>query len=146
MPDGDDDESDEDERDAEEEYDDFVAEDDENEDSEVRSPTSSKRRSLADGNRSPGKRRKLDPDVRSPSLSVAPCSDLAQRPSRISSDQADAYRRQVDRHYSSGYWHAQSTAGTVYILATVLDRADNDLLWCVLPPLHTHTLTWLPQG
>lgn len=28
--------------------------------------------------------------------------------------------------------HGQSASGTVYILATVLERVDNDLLWFVL--------------
>lgn len=32
----------------------------------------------------------------------------------------------------SGTWHGQSASGTIYILATVLERVDNDLLWCVL--------------
>ncbi|KAI0035725.1 CDC45-like protein [Vararia minispora EC-137] len=83
---------------------------------ETRSSRPGKRQSLADGNGSPGKRRKLD----------------KAHPNRISRGQADAYRRQVEKHYSSGYWHAQSTSGTVYILATVLERVDNDLLWLAI--------------
>lgn len=31
----------------------------------------------------------------------------------------------------SGTWYGQSASGTVYILATVLERVDNDLLWYV---------------
>lgn len=30
----------------------------------------------------------------------------------------------------TGTWYGQSAASTVYILATVLERVDNDLLWC----------------
>jgi cell division control protein 45 len=33
----------------------------------------------------------------------------------------------------SGSWHGQSASGTVYILANILERADNDLLWFVIP-------------
>jgi cell division control protein 45 len=29
----------------------------------------------------------------------------------------------------SGTWYGQSAAGIVYILATALERVDNDLLW-----------------
>ena len=29
----------------------------------------------------------------------------------------------------TGTWYGQSAASTVYILATVLERVDNDLLW-----------------
>ena len=31
----------------------------------------------------------------------------------------------------SGTWYGQSASGTIYILATVLERVDNDLLWYV---------------
>ncbi len=38
----------------------------------------------------------------------------------------------------SGTWHGQSASGTIYVLATVLERVDNDLLWFAffLPALH----------
>lgn len=32
----------------------------------------------------------------------------------------------------SGTWHGQSASGTVYLLATVLERVDNDLLWLAI--------------
>ena len=38
----------------------------------------------------------------------------------------------IDKHYMSGTWHGQAASGTIYILATVLDRVDNDLLWYVI--------------
>lgn len=39
----------------------------------------------------------------------------------------------VHKYYNMGSYHGQSAAGTIYILATVLERVDNDLLWCVGP-------------
>ena len=49
----------------------------------------------------------------------------------------------IDKHYMSGTWHGQAASGTIYILATVLDRVDNDLLWCVctLLPLGLNLVT-----
>jgi cell division control protein 45 len=35
----------------------------------------------------------------------------------------------IDKHYNSGRWYGQSASGTIYVLATILKRADNDLLW-----------------
>ena len=42
------------------------------------------------------------------------------------------YAARLEKHYMSGTWYGQSATGTVYLLATVLERTDNDLLWCVL--------------
>jgi len=42
----------------------------------------------------------------------------------------------IAKHYEGGTYHRQSAAGTIYILATVLERVDNDLLWCVNSALH----------
>lgn len=39
------------------------------------------------------------------------------------------YAAQLEKHYMSGTWYGQSASGTIYILATVLERVDNDLLW-----------------
>lgn len=41
------------------------------------------------------------------------------------------YAAQLEKHYMSGTWYGQSASGTIYILATVLERVDNDLLWYV---------------
>ncbi|TFY70536.1 hypothetical protein EVG20_g2468 [Dentipellis fragilis] len=90
-------------------------EDEEVEDYEGGSP-SGKRRSLGDGGRSPGKRRRIDPN----------------RPHRISREQRDEYHALLDRHYMSGTWYGQGAAGTVYILATVMERVDNELLWLAI--------------
>ncbi|KAJ7118712.1 CDC45 family [Mycena epipterygia] len=58
-----------------------------------------KRRSLGDGERTAGKRQRVDKEK---------------------------------KHYMAGTWHGQSAAGTIYILATVLERVDNDLLWLAI--------------
>jgi cell division control protein 45 len=35
----------------------------------------------------------------------------------------------LDKYYMSGTSCGQSAAGIVYVLATTLERVDNDLLW-----------------
>jgi cell division control protein 45 len=47
----------------------------------------------------------------------------------MSRDKRDEYQERLNKHYMSGNWHGQSTSGTIYILANVLERVDNDLLW-----------------
>lgn len=47
-------------------------------------------------------------------------------------DQRDEYNARLEKYWSHGTMHGQSASGTVYILATVLERVDNDLLWFVL--------------
>lgn len=37
----------------------------------------------------------------------------------------------MQKHYGAGLWHGQSAASTIYILSTLLERVDIDLLWCV---------------
>ncbi|KAI0065481.1 CDC45-like protein [Artomyces pyxidatus] len=92
-----------------------LPEDQEEDDEYEAGSASGKRRSLGEG-RSPGKRRRLDAD----------------RPPRISREQRDQYHARLDKHYLSGTWFGQSAAGTVYILATVLERVDNNLLWLAI--------------
>lgn len=41
----------------------------------------------------------------------------------------DAHIERVNRYYHAGTSYGMSIALTVYLLATVLERADNDLLW-----------------
>lgn len=41
----------------------------------------------------------------------------------------EAHYDRVQRYYESGTHYGMSVAQTVYLLATVLERADNDLLW-----------------
>ncbi|EIN07749.1 CDC45-like protein [Punctularia strigosozonata HHB-11173 SS5] len=82
--------------------------------SEEGTPTR-KRKSPADTSRR--KRQKLDdPD----------------RPKRMTRDERDLYSARLQKHYMTGTWFGQSAAGTMYILATVLERVDNDLLWLAI--------------
>ncbi|KAG9318325.1 CDC45 family [Chiua virens] len=54
---------------------------------------------------------------------------LDNEPSRMSHEQRAKYQAVVEKHYASGSWYSQSASATIYILATVLERADCDLLW-----------------
>ncbi|KIM87549.1 hypothetical protein PILCRDRAFT_85952 [Piloderma croceum F 1598] len=54
------------------------------------------------------------------------------RPQRMSRDQREVYRARIAKHYTSGTSYGQSASGTIYILATVLERVDNDLLWLAI--------------
>lgn len=49
----------------------------------------------------------------------------------MSGNERERHLARIAKHYESGTYHRQSAAGTVYILATVLERVDNDLLWYV---------------
>ncbi|KAL1944584.1 hypothetical protein VTO73DRAFT_3014 [Trametes versicolor] len=112
-------EEDSDEEDSDEDEDEEAEEDgednedgDEYEDGDA-SP-SRKRRSLGEGGRKQGKRRKVD------------------QPNRISREERAQHENKLIKYYRSGTWHGQSAAGTMYILATVLERVDNDLLWLAI--------------
>ncbi|KDR81482.1 hypothetical protein GALMADRAFT_89457 [Galerina marginata CBS 339.88] len=71
------------------------------------------------GRNSPRKRRRTDDGV---GLS---------RP-RISPEEYEGYQKRLHRYYSTGTSHGQSAASTIYILATLLGRADNDFLWLAI--------------
>ncbi|KAH9945982.1 CDC45-like protein [Epithele typhae] len=90
-------------------------EEDEDDDEDGASSASSprKRRSSNDGGRR-GKRRKLD------------------QPNRISREEREQHEHRLIKYYRSGTWYGQSASGTMYILATVLERVDNDLLWLAI--------------
>jgi cell division control protein 45 len=97
---------------------------------------SRKRGSLGDnGGGGRGKRRRL---LREVLHLISYCCHgsliiFPQRPKRMSRDQRDEYQAILDRHYQSGNWHGQSASGTIYVLANVMERVDNDLLWyCTL--------------
>ncbi|KZT11286.1 CDC45-like protein [Laetiporus sulphureus 93-53] len=108
-------EPDSDEEDSELEYDreSELEDNEEEEEFESESP-SGKRRSLGSGGKS-GKRRRIE-----------------RRPARMSREERDEYSSKLEKHYMSGTWHGQSASGTIYILATVLERVDNDLLWLAI--------------
>ncbi|KAH0830455.1 CDC45 family [Lanmaoa asiatica] len=57
---------------------------------------------------------------------------LDNEPSRMSREQRVTYQAVVQKHYASGSWYSQSASATIYILATVLERADCDLLWLAI--------------
>jgi cell division control protein 45 len=44
-------------------------------------------------------------------------------------DERDSYSARLNKYYLAGTWHGQAASGTVYILATALERVDNELLW-----------------
>lgn len=50
----------------------------------------------------------------------------------MSRNERDRHSAQLEKHYMAGTWYGHSAAGTIYLLATVLERVDNDLLWCVI--------------
>ncbi|TCD66689.1 hypothetical protein EIP91_001043 [Steccherinum ochraceum] len=99
--------------DEDSDLDDEDEEPEEEEDEYEEGTSSGKRRSLGEGRASP-KRRKVD------------------RSNRISRDDRARYAARLEKHYMSGTWHGQSASGTIYILATVLERVDNDLLWLAI--------------
>ncbi|KAG1819591.1 CDC45 family [Suillus subaureus] len=76
---------------------------------------SGKRRSLGDGDRSQEKRRKLD-----------------DQSTRLSREQRETHHKLIAKYYGSGSWYGQSASATMYILATVLERVDCDLLWLAI--------------
>jgi cell division control protein 45 len=47
----------------------------------------------------------------------------------MSREQREQYAARLEKHYMAGTWYGQSASGTIYILATVLERVDNELLW-----------------
>ncbi|KAJ8093268.1 DNA replication initiation factor cdc45 [Marasmius tenuissimus] len=74
-----------------------------------------KRRSIGEGERASKKRRR-DED----------------RPRRMTRDERDEHLARLEKHYMAGTWHGQSSSGTIYILATAMERVDNDLLWLAI--------------
>ncbi|KAJ7168247.1 CDC45-like protein [Mycena crocata] len=108
LPDSDDDNSDSD-------SDEPPIDDDDDEEEEYEQ-NGGKRRSLGDGDRAAGKRQRVD----------------KEQPRRMTRDEHDTYSARLEKHYMAGTWHGQSAAGTIYILATVLERVDNELLWLAI--------------
>ncbi|KAF7338690.1 Cell division control protein 45 [Mycena venus] len=108
LPDSDDDSSDsEDEEERPRDDDDDEQEYEQN---------AGKRRSLGEGDRTPGKRQRVD----------------KERPRRMTRDEHEIYSARLEKHYMGGTWHGQSAAGTIYVLATILERVDNELLWLAI--------------
>ena len=64
-------------------------------------------------------------------LSLVP--DTADiQPRRLPEAVREAHYDRVQRYYEAGTHYGMSVAQTVYLLATVLERADNDLLWLAI--------------
>ncbi|KAJ6500517.1 CDC45-like protein [Mycena sanguinolenta] len=89
---------------------------DDDDDEEEYEQNAGKRRSLGEGDRAPGKRQRVDKD----------------RPRRMTRDEHASYSARLEKHYMGGTWHGQSAACTIYVLATVLERVDNELLWLAI--------------
>ncbi|WWC73512.1 uncharacterized protein I206_107483 [Kwoniella pini CBS 10737] len=51
------------------------------------------------------------------------------RPRRLPRAVREAHHERIQRYYNAGTSYGQSVALTIYLLATVLERADNDILW-----------------
>ena len=66
----------------------------------------------------------------------------------MSLDEREEHLRQLDKYYMSGTSYGQSASGTIYVLASALERADNDLLWyvdCHAPGVYTPIAIGLPS-
>ncbi|ORY34922.1 CDC45 family [Naematelia encephala] len=112
----DDDSDDEDDEEAEEDGEDLGDDDDEEEEEGSAGPSRKRPREGPDGVKK--KRRKEDDDD--------------DKPRRLPRAVRDAHYDRIQRYYESGTSWGMSVAQTIYLLATVLERADNDLLWLAI--------------
>lgn len=55
-----------------------------------------------------------------------------RRRTRLSRGDREVHTRRIQKHYTAGTWFGQSASGTMYVLATVLERVDNELLWLAI--------------
>jgi hypothetical protein len=51
---------------------------------------------------------------------------------RISIGEWEACQNKMTEYYMAGTWFGQSAACTIFVLTTVLERVDNNLLWFAL--------------
>ncbi|KAK2467021.1 hypothetical protein APHAL10511_001279 [Amanita phalloides] len=94
---------------------DLLAEDDDNDDGEYSG--SGRKRKSGSGDDSRGSKKQR----------------LSEMPSKhMSQEERDEHLQRLDKYYMSGTYYGQSASGTIYILATVLERTDNDLLWLAI--------------
>lgn len=105
-------ESDEDEEDEEEDED-----EDEDEDGE----SMGQKRSARKGSPKGRKRHKPDTDGDGETSGI-----------KLSRDDRAAYQARQEKYYFAGSHWGQSAAVTIYLLATSLERVDNDLLWLAI--------------
>jgi cell division control protein 45 len=59
----------------------------------------------------------------------SPTCLTCQASKRLTRAEREDHEDRLRKYYISGSWHGQSASGTVYILANILERVDNDLLW-----------------
>lgn len=57
--------------------------------------------------------------------------DEEAQPKRMTAKQRKQHRSKLDRYHKAGSFYGQSVAGQMYVLATNLQRTDNDALWYV---------------
>ncbi|GLB35082.1 putative CDC45-like protein [Lyophyllum shimeji] len=100
-----------------EEEDDVRSEDEDDEEYGDRELTSGKRRSLGDGDSKAKKKRRRT---------------SRERTDRMPRDEYLAHRARVDKYFHGGSSYGQSASATIYVLASVLERVDNDLLWLAI--------------
>ncbi|KAK6908892.1 hypothetical protein I203_102898 [Kwoniella mangroviensis CBS 8507] len=108
------DETDEEEEEDEEEVEVEVEEDDEGQGNGHGSPSKRVRKRRNAGSTEPKTKRQKEDDG---------------RPRRLPRAVREAHHERIQRYYASGTSYGQSVALTIYLLATVLERADNDILW-----------------
>lgn len=54
---------------------------------------------------------------------------MAQQPQRMSREDHDQHVARLNKYYLGGTWYGQSVSSTIYTLATLMERVDNDFLW-----------------
>jgi hypothetical protein len=62
-------------------------------------------------------------------LGIKPCLMHHRQAYQVSYEEHARCERRLGKYYASGTWHGQSAASTIYVLATILERVDNDFLW-----------------
>ncbi|KAF9453265.1 cell division control protein 45 [Macrolepiota fuliginosa MF-IS2] len=75
-----------------------------------------------------GKRRRLN-------------DDDDDQPRRMTREEHDHHVARLNKYYLGGTWYGQSVSSTIYALATILERVDNDFLWFAILGLTHQYLT-----
>ncbi|CCA74544.1 related to TSD2 protein, required for DNA replication [Serendipita indica DSM 11827] len=68
-------------------------------------------------------------------------TEAEPKPKRMTEDEYEEYTAILEKYYGSGTFHGQAASSVIYVLATVLERADNDLLWLSILGLTYQYLT-----
>ncbi|KXN90547.1 Protein TSD2 [Leucoagaricus sp. SymC.cos] len=75
-----------------------------------------------------GKRRRLNEDDNN-------------APQQMTREEHDYHVARLNKYYLGGTWYGQSVSSTMYTLATILERIDNDFLWLAILGLTHQYLT-----